>query len=93
MSVEVREAVEWLGLAAGVIMPCFNVPLILRMIRRKSSQDLSVTWALGVWSCIILMTPQALVSSDMAFKGFGIVNLFSFSGVVFLVLKYRKHKV
>lgn len=80
---------EGLGIVAGVILPLFNFPLVLKMVRRKSSRDLSVTWALGVWVCIVLMTPQAVRSSDLAFRLFGIINLVSFSLVTFFVLKYR----
>ncbi len=82
--------VEKIGIVAGVVMPLFNIPLILRLIQRKSSMDLSLSWALGVWICILLMTPQALRSEDQAFRSFGVVNLFFFSGVVFFILKYRK---
>ena len=82
--------VEWTGLVAGVALPLFNIPLIIRLIKRKSAEDFSLSWALGVWVCIVLMTPQALMSSDIAFKAYGIVNIFFFSVVVFFILKYRR---
>ena len=81
--------IEKLGVVSGVVLPLFNIPLIWRLIRRKSSADFSVSWAVGVWICIVLMTPQALRSHDLAFKSFGIVNLLFFSFVTFFVLKYR----
>ena len=80
---------ENVAIVASVAMPLFNIPLIIRMIRRGSSQDLSLSWALGVWVCIILMTPQAFNSPDVAFKAFGVVNLIFFSLVAFFVIKYR----
>lgn len=83
---------DWMeksAIVASVVLPLFNVPLILRMIQRQSSQDLSLSWALGVWICIVFMTPQALRSPDMAFKVFGIFNLIFFSLVTFFVIKYR----
>ncbi len=82
--------IETAGLIGGVVMPLFNLPLIVRMVRRKSSADLSVVWASGVWICILLMTPQALRTHDPALKGFGIMNVIFFTIVFFLVLKYRK---
>ena len=81
--------IQKIGFVAAVVMPVFNVPLILNLVKTKSSRDISATWAVGVWTCIILMTPQALRSSDIAFRAYGIVNLFFFSAVTFFVLKYR----
>lgn len=82
--------IQIFGVIGGVAMPLFNIPLILRLWKRKSSADLSVTWALGVWACIVLMTPQALRSDDMAFRAFGAVNIIFFTVVTILILKYRR---
>ena len=84
--------VEKIAMVSGVMLPLFNIPLIVRLIQRKSSEDLSVTWAVGVWVCIVLMTPQALRSHDMAFRAFGTVNILFFSVVAFLVVKYSRRK-
>lgn len=81
--------IEQVGLVAGVVLPLFNIPLIARLIKRKRSDDLSLSWAVGVWVCIVLMTPQALRSSDVAFRYFGLMNVLFFSFVVFFVFKYR----
>ena len=81
--------IEKVGILGSVALPLFNIPLIAHIIKRKSSDDLSLFWAIGVWVCIVLMTPQALRSSDMAFKIFGILNIIFFSVVVFFILKYR----
>ena len=82
--------IQKIGVVAGVTLPFFNIPLIVKLVQRKSSKDLSLTWALGVWVCIVLMTPQALRSQDPAFRLYGIVNIIFFSIVLFFVLKYRK---
>ncbi len=82
--------IQKVGTVAGVALPLFNIPLIIKLRKRKSSQDLSLSWAIGVWVCIVLMTPQALRSEDIAFKSYGVVNIIFFSIVVFFVLKYRK---
>jgi uncharacterized protein with PQ loop repeat len=81
--------IEKIGVISGVVLPLFNIPLIVRLVRRKSAEDFSLAWALGVWVCIVLMTPQALRSSDQAFRAFGVVNLVFFSLVTFFILKYR----
>ncbi len=83
---------DWItkiGIISGVALPLFNIPLIYRLIKRKSSGDLSVVWAVGVWVCIVGMTPQALRSDDLAFRLYGITNIFFFTVVTILVVKYR----
>ena len=91
-SVQLINLIETIGIAAGVALPLFNIPLIRRLLRRKSSEDFSLSWAIGVWVCIVLMTPQALLSSDAAFRAYGVVNILFFSVVAFLVVKYRRKK-
>jgi hypothetical protein len=82
--------IEKVGMISALALPLFNIPLILRLVQRKSAGDFSLSWALGVWVCIGLMTPQALRSSDPAFRAFGVFNFLFFSVVTFLVLKYRR---
>lgn len=81
--------IQWMGIVSSIALPLFNIPLIIKLIKKKNSGDLSLTWALGVWICIVLMTPQALVSKDFAFKAFGIMNIIFFTIVAFFVVKYR----
>mgnify|MGYP001580596495 FL=1 len=81
--------IQTIGVAAGVIMPLWNLPLILKIERRKSSKDISLPWALGIFACLVLMLPAALVSPDVVFKSFAIANVASFSLVVVQVLRYR----
>ena len=84
-----KDIIEFIGTVAGVALPLFNIPLIARLLKRKSSQDMSLTWAVGVWVCIVLMTPQGLRSGDVAFRAYSVVNIVFFSVVAFLVLRYQ----
>ncbi len=81
--------IEKIGLIAAVILPLWNIPLILKIIKRKSSRDISLTWAVGVWFCIILMAPSGLTSQDIVWKTFNTVNVIFFSAVVLVALRYR----
>lgn len=74
---------------AGILLPLFNIPLIIRIVKRKSADDISLVWLFGVWFCILLMSPAALISKDFAFRMFGWTNLIFFTGVVFVTLKYH----
>lgn len=77
------------GLLASIVLPFFNLPLMFRIIKRRSSKDISISWALGVWICLFLILPTALASTDSVFQIFSILNFVFFSGVVALVLYYR----
>lgn len=83
------ELISKVGTIASFLLPLFNIPLILRIAKRKSSDDISVVWVVGVWICILLMTPAAIRSSDTTFKVFGVMNVIFFSLVAFFSLKYR----
>ena len=82
--------VQKIGTVSAIALPFFNIPLIVHLWRRKRSDDFSLSWAVGVWVCIVLMTPQALRSSDPTFKAYGIVNILFFSVVAFLIVWYRR---
>jgi uncharacterized protein with PQ loop repeat len=81
-----------LGLVASVTLPLFNIPLMIRMYRRKSSEDLSLVWVIGVFTCIVATIPAAAVSRDLIFRIYQIVNVVFFSGVTFLAVYYRRKK-
>ena len=82
--------IDTVGLIAAVTLPLFDIPLIVRIIKRKSSEDISLTWALGVWVCIVLMFPSGLKSTDFVWRTYNIVNVLFFTVVVMTTLKYRK---
>lgn len=81
--------IETLGLAAAIVLPFFNIPLILRIRQRKSSCDISLAWALGVLGCLVAMLPAGLQSPDLVFRVFAVMNLGFFAAVVIQVFRYR----
>jgi uncharacterized protein with PQ loop repeat len=82
--------VKIIGLLAAVILPFFNIPLIVRIIRRRSSADISMSWAMGVLVCSLLMAPSGFTSEDLIWRCYNIVNLILFTAVVIAVWRYRK---
>ena len=84
--------IDQVGLVASIAMPMWNIPLIIKIIKRGSSADLSMSWVLGVWVCTLLMAPSGLMSKDIVWKSFNIVNLVLFTGVTVVALKYRRGK-
>jgi uncharacterized protein with PQ loop repeat len=77
------------GLVAGLILPFFNLAQIIRMIKFKSSHDVSIVWCIGVWTCIMLMLPSALISEDTVYRTFSMVNVAFFSSLVGTAIYYR----
>jgi len=84
--------IEKVAFVAAIVLPLWNIPLIVKIIKRKSSRDISISWVLGVWTCFLLMAPDAFRSSEPVWKAFNIMNLILFTAVVIVVLLYRKIK-
>ena len=87
-----QKIIETVGLIAAIILPFWNIPLIVKMIKRKSSCDISMAWAIGVWVCAMLMFPSALLSKDLIWRTYNIINMVLFTVVFVMVIKYRKGK-
>ncbi|MCM8813089.1 MAG: hypothetical protein NC924_04035 [Candidatus Omnitrophica bacterium] len=82
--------IETVGFIASVVLPLWNIPLIIRIVRLRSSRELSLWWVFGVWTCLILMLPVGIVPSDTVFKVFCVVNFALFSAVVVTVVMFRQ---
>ena len=81
---------EKIALIAAIVLPLWNIPLIVKIIKRKSSRDISLAWALGVWICFVIMAPDALTSDDLVWRAFNMVNLVLFTGVMIAVISFRR---
>jgi hypothetical protein len=82
--------IQSLGIIGAVLMPLWNIPLILKIQQRRSSKDISLAWVLGVWACMMIMLPSGLVSADRPYRLFTICNASLFSAVVVQVLRFRR---
>jgi uncharacterized protein with PQ loop repeat len=82
-----------IALIGAIVLPFCNIPLIIRIIKRKSSEDISIPWAIGVWICLVLMAPAGFVSEDLVWKVYNIINFVLFSAVVITVLLFRKKHI
>jgi len=77
------------ALIAAIVLPLWNIPLIVKIIKRKSSSDISMQWAIGVWVCFLLMAPEGFRSPDPVWRAFNIMNIILFTAVVIAVVAYR----
>ena len=82
--------IQQIGLIAAVALPLWNIPLIVKIISRRSSKDISLSWAVGVWTCLLLMAPSGFVSPDPIWRIFNVLNFFLFSIVMLCVVIYRR---
>ena len=84
--------IDKIAFVAGIALPLFNIPLIMRIVKRKSSKDISLWWLLGVWTCILLMAPSAFQSEDVVWRYYNYNNVILFTAVVFTTIKYWKRE-
>ena len=84
--------IEKMAMIGAIVLPLWNFPLIAHIVKRKSADDISLPWALGVWVCIVLMFPAGLKSADMVWRIFNVINIVCFTMVVATVLFYRMKK-
>ena len=78
-----------IGIVSSICLPLFNIPLILRIIQRRSSADISLVWTVGIWLCIMGMLPDSLVSGDIVLKTLEILSAIFFSAVFIVVVYYH----
>ena len=85
--------INWdtIGLWAGIALPLWDIPLIVRIIRRKSSADISLIWMWGLWLSSVLMAPSAIMAnSNPSAVAFNIVNVIALTVLLIVVIKYHK---
>ena len=82
--------IDKIAFVAAISLPLFNIPLIAKIIRRQSSQDISLFWVLGVWICILLMAPSGFQSEDIVWRTFNYFNVGFFTVVALVTIRYRK---
>jgi uncharacterized protein with PQ loop repeat len=78
------------GFWAGVMLPLWDIPLIVRVVKRKSSEDISLIWAVGLWITSVMMTPNAFITGDKLAMGFDTMNVLMVTVVMIVTIKYRK---
>lgn len=79
-----------IGFWAGMILPLWDIPLIVRIIKRKSSADISLGWIWGLWITSVLMTPNAFMVGNHIAIGFNVVNVLMLTILLIVVIKYQK---
>jgi uncharacterized protein with PQ loop repeat len=83
------DVLQKIGMISAVLLPFFDIPLIARIVRRKSSEDISLVWTFGIFACTLGMLPSSLMSTDPILKAFAIVNTILFAAVVVAVVLYH----
>ena len=84
--------IQILGLVGSIVLPLWNIPLIIHIVKRKSSKDVSLPWAIGVWVCILMMFPAGITSADQVWRIYTVINTIFFTAVTLTVYIYRNGK-
>ena len=84
--------IDTIALIASITLPLCNIPLIIKIIKRRSSKDISLIWAFGVWLCLLAMLPSGLKSEFLVWKVFATANFAFFSLVAFFTLIFHNKK-
>lgn len=84
--------IDKIALIASIALPLWNIPLVIRIIKRRSSEDISLFWAIGVWVCLLAMLPSGLKNDFIVWKVFVIANFILFSFVAFVAILFHKNK-
>ena len=82
-------AVDTLATVAGSALPLFDISLIVYIMKRKSSKDISIIWAVGLWATSVAMAPAGIMSPHWASKAFNTVNVAMLTVLMGAVIKYR----
>ena len=78
---------EKIGFWAGVALPLFDIPLIIHVVKRKSSADISMIWIVGLWATSVMLL---IGTKEQMAMGFNIVNVLMLTILMAVVIKYRK---
>jgi uncharacterized protein with PQ loop repeat len=81
-----------ISLIAGVILPFWNIPLIVRVVKRRSSNDISLWWGVGVWTSLALMLPHGLMTEEIVLRWFTISNFTLFTITFIIILMYHNSR-
>ncbi|TRZ82776.1 hypothetical protein D4R86_01230 [bacterium] len=78
-----------ISLVAGIVLPFWNIPLIVRVVKRRSSEDISLWWGIGIWVSLALMLPHGLVTEEIVLRWFTIANFTLFTITFIIILMYH----
>lgn len=81
-----------ISMIAGILLPFWNIPLIVRVVRRRSSKDISLYWAFGVWFCLLLMLPHGLLTEEVVLTAFTISNFTLFTITALIIIIFHKER-
>ena len=84
--------IDKIALVASIVLPLWNIPLIIRIIKRRSSGDISLFWAVGVWACLLAMLPSGMRSDFLVWRVFTVANFSFFSFVAFFAVFFHNKK-
>lgn len=87
------ESLEWIGIVAGVLTALSMLPQLIKVIKEKKVEDLSVLMLLVLMSGLILWVVYGFIRKDPPLIYTNIFSIAVNAALVFFRLKYSRKKV
>lgn len=84
---------EWIGIVAGVLTALSMLPQLIKVIKEKKVEDLSVLMLLVLMSGLILWVVYGFIRKDPPLIYTNIFSIAVNAALVFFRLKYSRKKV
>lgn len=87
------ETMEWIGIAAGVLTAFSMLPQLIKVIKEKKVEDLSVLMLVVLMSGLILWVVYGFIRNDPPLIYTNIFSVLVNAALVFFRIKYSRKKV
>ena len=77
----------------GALFLISGVPQIVKLIRTKSSEDISIWMYILTWVAVAIVVIDTYLHHDIGSAISNLVSLITMTITIFLVIKYKKPKI
>lgn len=82
---------EYIGLAAGIFTACSMMPQLIKLIRNKKSEELSLTYLMILFAGIALWVWYGTLRDDIPIIATNAVSLFLNTLMIILAIRYKRN--
>ena len=84
---------EYIFYLPAILFLISGVPQIIKLIRTKSSEDISIWMYILTWVAVAIVVVDTSLHHDIGSAISNLVSLITMSITIFLVIKYKKKRV
>ena len=82
---------EYIGLAAGILTACSMMPQLIKLIRNKKSEELSLTYLMILFAGIALWVWYGTLRHDIPIIATNAFSLFLNTLMIILAIRYKRN--